>query len=403
MGDRIRVLIIVNGLAIGEPLGGAEVFGLQLACALDRTRFEPVVCGVWRHNTSSEALWLSQLASRGVEVFLATDWKQSAGLHRYCKAFKGISLCLEQQDFDIIHSNSHFGSVATILLRRKSSFPVTLRTAHLQADKEWGRAFWGRWMFTYWIYPLSFDAETGVSQGVVATLNRRPGAFLSRRPVRLVHNAIDLGRFCSVRASRELLSEWWGIPPDSCVVGSIGALTERKGFRFLLRAAQRTLREIPDAFFLVIGDGELRDELNRLTAELGIAERVVFTGARQDVELLLSLMDVFVLPSLWEGLPTVLMESMAAGVPVVATDIPGTGEVVTHGETGYLVPPQDPAALAAAIVHMLKDREQASLLTEVARREVRARFSIQSIAEQYEELYTDLLSRRERLAKRRWG
>ncbi len=166
-------------------------------------------------------------------------------------------------------------------------------------------------------------------------------------------------------------------------------MTEQKGYVYLLQAMPLILQQIPDAELVLIGDGEECSHLKNQAVQLGIGNHVHFLGRRNDIPQLLSEMDVFVLPSLWEGLPTVILESMIAGTPVVATDIPGTQELVQDGESGWLVEPADPNSLALAIIKVLKSPADLELIKQKAFKTV-DQFSIQTVSTQYEELYRSL-------------
>ncbi|MEZ4637263.1 MAG: glycosyltransferase [Caldilineaceae bacterium] len=129
-----------------------------------------------------------------------------------------------------------------------------------------------------------------------------------------------------------------GIAPDAPVIGSVGRFSEQKGYRYFLEAAALLARDLPQARFVLVGSGETESALKTQADALNLGEKIIFTGARDDVETLLPIMDVFVSSSLWEGLPTVILEAMLAETPVVATAVAGTTELVEDGVTGALVP-----------------------------------------------------------------
>ena len=175
------------------------------------------------------------------------------------------------------------------------------------------------------------------------------------------------------------------------VVLTVARLDEQKGHRYLLEAAA----QIPEAQFVLAGDGPLRTSLEAQARSLGVEERVKFLGYRSDIADLLADCDVFVLPSLYEGLPLSILEAMSAGKPVIATHIGGTDEAVIAGETGLLVPPANPTALAAAIRSVLTDRPLAQRLASAGRARVEQEFSATKMVQQVMDVYDELLAKRE--------
>jgi glycosyltransferase involved in cell wall biosynthesis len=157
-----------------------------------------------------------------------------------------------------------------------------------------------------------------------------------------------------------------------------------------VRAASIVAQSVPEAWFVMVGDGPLRAEVEALAAELGLTGRLVLTGLRRDVPELLAAFDLFALSSLWEGLPRVLPQAMATGLPIVATAIDGNAEAVTGGENGLLVPAGEPAALAQAIVELLRNPSQAAQMGQVGRTRV-SEFGARKMVEEIAELYTQLL------------
>jgi glycosyltransferase involved in cell wall biosynthesis len=167
-----------------------------------------------------------------------------------------------------------------------------------------------------------------------------------------------------------------GVGPATPVVGVVARLDAQKGHRYLLEAWPGVRRAVPDARLLLVGDGDLREPLERRVHELGIAESVIFAGFRTDVPQLLDAMDVMVLPSLYEGMPLTAIEASAMARPVVATAVDGTPEVVRDGITGHLVPPADPPALTRALLDLLADPDGAHRMGQAGRDWVLTRFDV---------------------------
>jgi glycosyltransferase involved in cell wall biosynthesis len=227
------------------------------------------------------------------------------------------------------------------------------------------------------------DRYIAVSQHVAERLRERLGLPAAR--IRVIPNAVPVGR--PARRDVRLRASVAGDPGRPLVL-TVARLHAQKGLPYLLRAASA----IPDAVFAIAGEGEEREALESLARSLGIAERVRFLGHRRDVAALLAACDVFVLPSLYEGLPLSVLEAMAAGAPVVATDIGGTNEALTNDDTGVLVPPADAAALARAIQALLADRERARRLAAAARQYVRRHHSAAAMADDVGRVYEELLA-----------
>jgi len=183
-------------------------------------------------------------------------------------------------------------------------------------------------------------------------------------------------------------------PGDLCV-GAIGRLQFRKGQDVLLRAAPQILQRIPNAVFLIVGDVykknvKARVRLEHLADELGIRERVVFTGFREDIRAVMELLDVFVLPArLPEGFGIVQIEAMFQSKPVVATNIGGSLDAVVQGETGFLVPPDDPSALAARIVELLENPALRETMGRKGRQRVLDRFTIERQVREVVKIYDE--------------
>lgn len=392
---RVHVLQVVSGLAIGEPLGGAELFGAELVRHLNPDECVPMLCAVWRRGGPAERYWVERLRSNGIEVFFAADYRGQFSFPAFLRGVQAIGDHLAGRRVDVIHSHFQVGSVATLLLRRRLGARAILRTAHITV--EWGPSVVGylcRQTLTSWLFPYAFDVEAGVSQAVVDQLDRRPGARIGRRRAVFIPNGIALDRFEGVAKPTPGEIRQLGLSPDKLTVGSVGRLTGQKGYTYFLEAARTIVAQRQDVQFVLIGDGDLRDELQAYRDELGLQAHVHFLGARRDVASLLRSLDLFVLPSLWEGLPTVIMEAMASGVPVVATDILGTRELVKPGRNGWLVEPKDASGLADAITAALSDPERRLQMAQTALRETVPLYSMEAIACQYMGLYRTLLSAR---------
>lgn len=384
--NRIRVLEIISGFAVEGPLGGIERFGIELAQALDRTLIEPIVCGMWAYGTPYEYNWVSLLNQQGVNAFIAADWDEKSPYKSFKNAYWGTKNQIKTP-VDIIHSHCQFGDILALLLKRQLGAKVLIRTVH--NEREWGKRPLRRFFLTNAIYPIYFDVEIGVAQQVVNNLDNRLLARLHRKLTIKGYNAINTQRF---NKKNEIIKQnkrkCLNLPLSGQIVGTIGRLTKQKGYALFLNSAKLILDELPDTYFIIVGTGELEQELKKQAKDLGLTQRVIFLGARNDVEELLYAFDVFVNSSFWEGLPTVIMESMLAKVPVVATSVGGNEELIDHKKTGILVPPKDPQRLAKAVIEILKmDPEILKNITTKAQLFILNNFSISTVAQQHNKLY----------------
>jgi len=211
--------------------------------------------------------------------------------------------------------------------------------------------------------------------------------------VEVIYNAVDWSQLHQSVAPDALRASI-GIPVDAKVAGIIARLNEQKGHTHLLEALATEPR-LADVHLMIVGDGELATDLRHDADRLNLARRVHFLGARRDLGNLLAAMDVFVLPSLWEGLPLSLVLAMGAGIPVIATSVGGVPEVVQDGRTGLLVPPGDPAALGQALARAFDDRALRDRLAGAASAAVRSRFGVDQYIDSIVDLYDRLLSQHE--------
>lgn len=216
----------------------------------------------------------------------------------------------------------------------------------------------------------------GVAQGQVPYLTGELGLHPSK--ITVVRNGTDPLRFDPAAVRDPLLAAEWGIAAEAPVIGILAALRPEKDHETLLLATRLVLEQVPAARLLVVGDGPLREVLERQVRALGIAEQVAFTGNRADVARVLSVVDVLAISSYTvECFPFALLEAMAAGRPAVCTAIGGLPEMIVDGVTGRLVPPRDPDALAAALVPLVRDRELARRMGRAARARVEDHFTLE--------------------------
>lgn len=347
--QQIRVLQIVSGLDIGRLSGGAEYFALRLTMGLAAERFHRAIYVQTSHATEAAQAWCQRLSTSGVALYGATSPTtypvMATQLQDYRRAL---------DDFrpNIVTSHSERADLLNLWGKfTHTTHPRSVRTVHI--DQQWKTHPLAGAVFEQLFAPIAFDAQVAVSTTIQAILERRWLARILHKHVHVFYNGIDANLLQLHPATAPPLP----IVTQRPLLISIGRLTEQKGFGYLLEAMRRVIDNQP-AHLLLIGAGPLEESLRAQAKSLAIDSYVHFLGWRPDVLALLPHADLFVSASLWEGLPTVLLEAMACQVPVVATHVSGSKEIVNDRATGLLVPPKDAAALSAAITWALEHPEQ---------------------------------------------
>jgi glycosyltransferase involved in cell wall biosynthesis len=389
MADPVHLGLMVFSLAVEASGGGITRFVLDLARNLNPDLIKLTVLALGDFGAPAEQELVQMLRDQHISPIVGAKWNTERPYACFLAAMRTFQSELERMDLDILHSHSEFTDIAALGLKIRAKTPRIIRTLHNGHPLEWRKRPHRRWLFTNFLFPVYYDAEIGVSQPIVNRLNRRWVARCLGRQAKCIPNAIDLNRFQGGKIDISEKKRALGIPIDAAVVGTIGRLEFEKGYTYLLDAARLIKGQRSTVFFVIIGEGSLRQALEEQADISGISDRVIFTGSRSDINQLLPCMDVFACSSLWEGLPTVILESMAAGVPVISSDIPGTRALISHNRNGCLVPAKDPAALADGILFLLSNPDLRTALAKEGLATVQ-NYSIDRVARSHEVLYRSL-------------
>jgi glycosyltransferase involved in cell wall biosynthesis len=277
--------------------------------------------------------------------------------------------------FDLVHAHIFASAAAAAIATLGKGLPLVI-TEHTEASWQTWRTRWiSRWAHRRARHTIA------VSTPIERRLIERDGAPSDL--VTLIPNAV-IPAPDETPDSASTLPDGW---PEGPLIGVVARLQPEKGVANFLQAATRVSRIFPEAGFLVVGDGPLREELLSLAERLGISKRVRFLGYRTDSRALMGLMDVLVVPSLTEGSPLIVLEAMAAGIPVVASAVGGIPDQLRHGEEGILVPPDDPDALGEALGALLRDPAYARRLGETGRLRTENEFSHETLVRRIEVVY----------------
>jgi len=369
--------MVILHLATSPFYGGPERLMLGLAQSLPGSCRSAFV--LFADRGKSDA-FRRQLLDHGLEAITLThDTPQLAAMVRE------LTGRLREWGVDVVCCHGYKADIVGLLGARRAKVPViamshgwTAETLKVRAYEAIDRVCLRR-----------MDRVICVSLGQAEKV-RHAGVRPDR--VIVIRNAVRVERFDHANpADRQVLEAMFPQVPEQ-IVGSAGRLSPEKGFGVLVEAAAIVARSDPGTGFIHFGDGPLRDAISRRIGELGLERRFILAGFRDDLDRFLPHWDLMVLPSFTEGLPTVVLESYAAGVPVVATAVGGTPEAVADGVDGYLVPPGDPIALARRIIDVLKLDHKRHEMGELGRQRIRAEFTFDAQARRFQGVCEELVN-----------
>jgi glycosyltransferase involved in cell wall biosynthesis len=375
---RLRVVTLIDFLG---HRGGAEQLALQIASRLDCERFESTLCVSrwppppdWDHSTTRA---LEQLAQAQVR-FLPLGRRRKVDFWIWGR----LARFLRKERIDVLHAHKFGSNVWGTVIGRSAHVPVVLAHEHT---------------WSYQGQPLRrfLDREV-VARGATRFIavsredRRRMTDVEGIDPARTLF--IPNGVLASPPPSDRDVRAMLGIPPGVPVIGLVGVLRPQKAISVLVHAAALLKDEWPHAQVLVVGAGPERASLEELARELGLQDTVRFIGHRSDVSDLLSVLDVAVSCSDFEGSPLAVMEYMEASLPVVATAVGGVPDLIESGLNGLLVPPRDPPRLAGAIAELLRDPQRARAMGARGRERRLNEFDIDVLVHRLEDLYRELVA-----------
>ena len=375
-----RVLNVVPTLMCG----GTENQFMTLARQLDRTRFDVEFACLRRWGG-----FVDELVERNIPLteYPVPTFRSVTALAQQARLARHIV----RRHIQIVHAYNFYGNVFAIPPARLTA-PVTIASIRDRAP---------------YLTPMQKRVQRYACQFADCILvyadavkDWLMGVGYDAAKIAVIRNGVDLSRFDDPPPPAALRHEL-GIADEAPLVGVVSRLTRLKGLEHFLEAAALVKAQVPAARFLIAGETSPMDrdylgELQQYAERCGVGGDVIFTGLRSDVPAVLSSLTVSVMPSLNEALSNVVLESMAAGAPTVATRVGGTPEAIVDGLTGVLVPPANSSALADAIVHLLKDRDLAAHLGRAARARIADHFSVRRMVRSTEELYIELLERNQR-------
>jgi len=375
-----RVLYLITSTF----LGGAEKILYETVKGMNNKEFNLFVCSLKRKGEFAQ-----KIESEGVEV-ISLEATDKSVFHSMIESFKTLFRLiniLRAKKVDILHCFLFRANLLGRIAGRLTGVPIIISSVRTPEVEK-------RYQLTLdRITSFMVDRYTAVSEAV-REYSIEHG--ISQEKILTIYNGVSLNNGSPFINGLEL-KKIFGIKADESVIVTIGRLRVEKGHRFFLKSMVKVREKIPAIKALIVGKGKEEEKLKRYSQKLGLDDHVIFTGEREDISEIIQIVDVFVLPSLWEGMPNVLLEAMAAGKPVVATKVGGIPELVVHEETGILVHPEDSSALANAILDLLQDKLKAKKMGEAGRVRVEEHFNISRMVEKTENLYRELLREKQLL------
>ena len=392
--EKIKIIHVITRFDKG---GSAENTFLTVQ-GLDKNRYEVILIrgiSYESHTSASEIRAiesnLEEAKGKGVRIITIAELVRRIHPLTDLKAFLKLIKIFRGEKPHIVHTHTSKAGILGRWAACLTRVPVIIHTPH-------GHIFWG--YFNHWNTALYIFLEkltaTITDKIITLTAQEKKDHCIYRlahnNKFTIIHSGIDLNNFFNIQVNSAEVKNKLGIPEGSFVVGTIGRLTPVKGHKYLIEAASKILLKIPGMIFVFLGDGELINELKRQATVSGINDKVLFLGWRPDVAEIMSTFDVFVLPSLNEGMGKVLVEAMAMGKPIIASDIGGIPDLIIHGNNGLLTSAGDPESIAMSIEFLYRDPSKRKELGENGKA-IAAQYSADSMIQKIDRLYLELFKK----------
>lgn len=361
-------------LFVTLPVGGAENLLLSILRRLDPQRFSSLVCCIGERGALGEQVMAMGFPMTELHLL------NKGGLDR--RVVPALVNLIRRERIDLVHSHLYHANFYGRLAARKAGIPAVASIHNTYTKHKLHRQL-ANWYLARHTAAIIAGSEE-IKQDVVRY------DFVPESLIEVIPNSVDLARSHS-SLSREQARQRLSLPEGVLVLGTVGRLEEQKGHRFLIEALALLRQRGMDVCLLLIGDGREAPALKGLSASLGLEQRVMFLGTRSDLGDLFRAMDMFVMPSLWEGLSLAMLSAMAAGLPVVATSVGGVRQVLGDDEYGFTVPPGDATVLASRIEACLATPEELVRMGEKGRRQICENYSDEAMVRRLEAVYLRVL------------
>jgi len=331
---------------------------------------------------------LKEAERNGVRILTLPELVRSIVPIQDIKAFFKLMSIFRSERPHIVHTHTSKAGILGRWAAFLAKVPVIVHTPH-------GHVFWGyfnKWKTSVFVFLERLTAHITDRIITLTEQEKKDHLRFAIAPdvkFAIIHSGVDLIKFSHTKVAPSEMRKQLGISEKTFVVGTVGRLTPVKGHKYLIEAAAKVVLQKPDTLFVFLGDGEMLTELAEMASSIGIKDHVKFLGWRPDVADVMATFDIFVLPSLNEGMGKVLVEAMAMGKPIIASDVGGITNLVISGENGFLVPPADPEAIAERIKILFSNNTNRNEMGRMGK-SIADNFSADSMIKKLDRLYTSL-------------
>jgi glycosyltransferase involved in cell wall biosynthesis len=371
-------------------VGGAQENTIFTAALLDKKRFRvEVLAGP---QTGSEGSLIEEVRARDIPLHVLPDLVRQVNPYHDLLALVKMIRLMKAGGYLIVHTHSSKAGVIGRLAARLAGVPIIVHTVHGWSFHDhmspWTkRTYIGLERFTArFTNTMIIVTKRDIDKGIKAGIGQA-------EQYHLIRSAIPLEEFNPELTNHHAIRQQLGLPPDVPVLGNVGRFSPQKNPLDWVHVAAKIAHKLPVCRFLMVGDGPLRPQVEKLIQEKDLAGRVILTGLRRDIPQMLAAMNVFLLTSLWEGLPRVIPQAMAMRLPVVANRVDGIVEAIEDGVTGFLCPPGDLDCLASRCLELLQNREGCRRMGLSGREYALREFDLNKMASQIMRLYDQLITR----------
>jgi len=376
--------------------GGSAQNTLLTCAALSGSYEQVLIHGLSRESRMTEpekravAQSIQEAEKKGVKVISLSSLVRRVDPVRDLSALISLWRLMVCEKPDIVHTHTSKAGILGRLAARLARVPAVVHTPH-------GHVFYGHFgSLASKIYLLVERIMSRITDRLIALTQGERDDYLAmsvgnQKKIVTIHSGVDIDRYLNARPNVQEKRRSLGLKPDGLVVGTVGWLLPIKGPMYLLKAMVEVWKTYPETVLLYVGKGDLEEEVRREASRMGASEKVRFLGWRDDIHEILPVLDIFVLPSLNEGMGRVLVEAMAAGRPLVASNVGGIPDLIHQGENGVLVHPADPKALAHELVFLISNPGKRREMGEKGR-EMAVQFGTDSMVQKIDKLYLDMLT-----------